>query len=574
MYLNANNDNINLLRDFLGISHWQSAVAIIIFFSIITGLSIFIKKTKIKFPIRIFIGMGLGLLFGISMQAITGFNPNNITNPILPGTPPVDNPDYVEWVGETARWVELIKNIFITGVIMLTIPIVFLAIARISSKKTAIGSKLVKMSVAGIIILLVNVAVAFSIAFGLGILFKIGQNFHLSESGTYEKPSSIGLPALIAGYIPNSFVGVFTGLLIIPVIILGALVGYAIKKLTKRNEAQMDKARNALEIFWKIIISILMMFIKIMPFAVMSMLASAIINQPIGRLADIGIIIGVAYLALILTFIWHLLTLFLFGVNPWEWLKRAQRPIVTGFTTQSSNAALPIALDTLKNDLKVQEEVSDTVMPLSTTIGLSGCAGVQSGIILSFLWFSVISQGNFPQWSIALLFINGLIVTLVASLGIAGVPGTAAVVTAGVLGGLGFGSYYASVYSIIGALDGLFDMGRTGVNISGGLQASTIVGRESDMISDKKMKLTNYPFKAFHMLRKKFDKKMDQRYTNQQEIENLKNEYRKKILVLKNEKTKKDIISKRATNNQIKKLKEELQVKIKSIKTEQRKAKK
>ncbi|MBE4704105.1 dicarboxylate/amino acid:cation symporter [Spiroplasma platyhelix] len=562
MYLNADNDNIDLLRDFLGISHWESVVAIIIFFAIITALSIFIKKTKIKFPIRIFIGLSLGLVFGISIQAITGFNNNNITNPILPGNvdPPVDNPNYIEWAGQTARWVELIKNIFITGITMLTVPIVFLAIARISAKKLAATNKLVKMSISGIAILLVNVAVAFCIAFGLGMVFKIGQNFQLSAEGSYDKTSTIGLPALIAGYIPNSFIGIFTQFLIIPVIILGALVGYAIKKLTKRNEAQMDKARNSLEIMWKIIISILTMFIKIMPFAVMSMLASAIINQPIARLGDIGIIIGVAYLALVITFIWHLLTLYLFGVNPWEWLKKAQRPIVTGFTSQSSNAALPIALDSLKNDLKVEEEVSDTIMPLSTTIGLSGCAGVQAGIILSFLWFSVINQGDFPQWTIALLFINGLIITLIASLGIAGVPGTAAVVTAGVLGGLGFGGYYASVYGIIGALDGLFDMGRTAVNISGGLQATSIVARQNDMIDDDKLNLKNYPFKPLYLLNKKYGKKIEKRKAKQKSINDLRSEYQVKIneIKLKNNEHK---------TVEIKKLKLELRNKIKVIKT-------
>lgn len=138
----------------------------------------------------------------------------------------------------------------------------------------------------------------------------------------------------------------------------------------------MDKTRNTLETMWKIIISILMMFIKIMPFAVMSMLATAIINQPIGALANIDIIIGVAYLALLITFLWHLLSLYLFGINPYRWLVKAQKPIIAGFTTQSYNAALPIAMNTLKEDLKVKKEDSDTVMPaFSTTIGLSGCAG-------------------------------------------------------------------------------------------------------------------------------------------------------------------------------------------------------
>lgn len=561
MYINAETKNINLLRDFVGISHWQSLVTILIFFSIITGLSIFIKKTKIKFPIRIFIGMGIGLIFGITIQGINGFSANNISNPLLPGKDGAANPNYIEWVGQTARWIELIKNVFITGITMLTVPIVFLAIARVCSKKVSGNSKLVKMSVSGIALLLVNVAVAFCIAFGLGIAFKIGQNFHLSETGSYDKSTTIGLPALIAGYIPTSFIGVFTQVLIIPVIILGALVGYAIKKLTKRNEEQMDKARSTLDTMWKIIISILTMFVKIMPFAVLSMLASAIINQPIGRLADIGIIIGVAYLALLITFVWHLLTLYLFGVNPWEWLKRSQRPLIAAFTSQSSNAALPIALDALKKDLKIKEEVSDTVMPLSTTIGLSGCAGVQAGIILSFLWFSVISQGSFPQWTIALLFINGLIVTLIASLGIAGVPGTASVVTAGVLGGIGFGSYYLSVYSIIGALDGLFDMGRTAVNVSGGMQATSIVARQNDMFDDEKISIKKYPFKPLYLLDKKLAKKNAIKKTKENAINELRKEYYKKTLEVKNNNS-----SKETKNTEIKNLKSELKSKIKDIK--------
>ncbi|WP_342276349.1 cation:dicarboxylate symporter family transporter [Spiroplasma endosymbiont of Nebria brevicollis] len=264
--------NINLLRDFVGISHWQSLVAIIIFFGTIICLSIFIKKVKPKFPIRIFIGMTLGLTFAIVIQAITGFKSNNISNP---GN--ATNPDYIEWVGQIARWIELLRNIFITGITMLTIPLVFLAIARITSKKNSNSKIIVKVSGIGITILLVNVA----IAFGLGIVFKIGQGFDLSASGTYDKTAAKTIPEIIVSYIPSSLIGVFTQALIV----LGALIGIAIKKLTKHNEERMDKVRNSLDTMWKIVISILMMFIKIMPFAVMSMLAAAIINQPIGALA-------------------------------------------------------------------------------------------------------------------------------------------------------------------------------------------------------------------------------------------------------------------------------------------------
>ncbi|WP_342273510.1 dicarboxylate/amino acid:cation symporter [Spiroplasma endosymbiont of Acasis viretata] len=552
------NDNINLLRDFVGISHWQSLIGIIVFFSIILELSIFIKKTKPKFPIRIFTGMGLGLIFGIIIQVITGFNNHNITYPNLPGTPIKPNPDYIPWVAEIVHWIELLKTIFIIGITMLTIPLVFLAIARITSKKNSNSKTITKVSGVGITILLINVAIAFTIAFGLGIAFKIGQGFNLTDGGSYDKTTAKTIPEIIISYVPSSLIGVFTQTLIIPIIVLGALIGFAIKKLTKHNEERMDKARNTLETMWKIIISILMMFIKTMPFAVMSMLATAIINQPIGALANIGIIIGVAYLALLITFLWHLLSLYLFGINPYRWLLKAQKPIIAGFTTQSSNAALPIAMNTLKEDLKVKEEGSDTVMPLSTTIGLSGCAGVQAGIILSFLWFSVILPGNFPNWTIAILFINGLIVTLVASLGIAGVLGTAAVVTAGVLGGLGFGSYYAAVYGIIGALDGLFDMGRTAVNISGGLQATVIASRNQELIEDEKLLLKKYPFMGLHILTKKVGAKLLIRSEKNDKIQALKKDTKVKIEALKKVKN---------SENDIKFLKEQLKKDIKTIKS-------
>lgn len=556
--ITLSNDNINLLRDFVGISHWQSLIGIIIFFSITLSFSIFIKKTKIKFPIRIFIGMSWGLIFGITIQAITGFNNHNISNPNLPGTPPVTNPYYNPWVGEIARWIELLRNIFITGITMLTVPLVFLAITRITSKKTSNSKTIAKISGIGISILLVNVAIAFTIAFGLGIAFKIGNGFDLSSSGSYDKTAAKTIPEIIISYLPSSLVGAFTQFLIIPLIVLGALIGTAIKKLTKHNEERMDKARSAFETMWKIIISILMMFIKIMPFAVMSMLAAAIINQPIGELANIGIIIGVAYLALFITFLWHLLSLYLFGINPYRWLIKTQKPIIVGFTSQSSNAALPIALTTLKEKLKIKAEASDTIMPLSTTIGLSGCAGVQAGIILSFLWFSVIVPGGFSNWTIAILFINGLIITIVASLGIAGVPGTAAVVTAGVLGGLGFGGYYLAVYGIIGALDGLFDMGRTAVNIAGGLQATAIAARNQELITDDKLLLKNYPFKGIHKLTKKVGTKLLIRSEKNDKIQTLKKDTKIKIQALKKVKN---------SENDIKFLKEQLKKDIKAIKS-------
>ncbi|MBD4916662.1 cation:dicarboxylase symporter family transporter, partial [Xanthomonas citri pv. citri] len=79
-------------------------------------------------------------------------------------------------------------------------------------------------------------------------------------------------------------------------------------------------------------------------------------------------------------------------------------------------------------------------------------------------------------------FILALLITLVASLGISGIPGTATVLTSGVLSGLGLGAWFGPVYAIVGSLDGLFDMGRTGVNVTSGAVVATLVAKNEGLI--------------------------------------------------------------------------------------------
>ncbi|WP_250638038.1 cation:dicarboxylate symporter family transporter [Spiroplasma eriocheiris] len=357
-------DNSNPLHDFVAISQWQSLVSIVIFFGLMVLLWIFIKKTKIRFMYRVIIGLVIGLGFGTVVQAINGF-PYNSDHPsssmidpwVDPNVPnPVVNPIYQLWVQELSIWVNLFKMIFINAILMLTVPVVFLAIARAVArpghdKKTRQGI------IITVIILLVNVAVAFTITFFIGWAFKIGDGFTISGSGNYDGDAFKPLPQIIWEYVPSNFIGAFIGIAIIPVMVIGALIGLAVKKSAKKHPEDMQKIRDGFERWWTIVMSCLMFVIKLMPYAVMSMITYSIISRPIGYLGKIGIVIGVAYLCLVVALIWHTITLVIFGINPVKWWKHAIRPLIQGFSTQSSNAALPITMDTLKNNIKVKESL-------------------------------------------------------------------------------------------------------------------------------------------------------------------------------------------------------------------------
>nr|WP_318027648.1 cation:dicarboxylase symporter family transporter [Mycoplasmopsis bovis] len=213
----------------------------------------------------------------------------------------------------------------------------------------------------------------------------------------------------------------------------------------------------------------------------MSMIASSVIAKPIGALATIGKVLGVGYLGLTISLVFLTLLLLINRVNVVAWWRHCAKILIQGFATQSSNATLPMSMKTLKEDVKLDDSVVSTVTPLSTTMGLMGCAGVQSGVITSLLWtgtagLSIHSQG------LAVFFILALLITLVASLGISGIPGTATVLTSGVLSGLGLGAWFGPVYAIVGSLDGLFDMGRTGVNVTSGAVVATLVAKNEGLI--------------------------------------------------------------------------------------------
>lgn len=487
----------SMLQDFIGISHWQSLVAIFIFIGLQVGFWIFLKKIKIQFMYRVIIGFGLGLVYGIAIQGIIGFLPEQFfsgvsiedKNPDYPnGLPAFSDPaSSYYWIYELSNWAQFFKRIFINGITLLTIPVVFIAIFKVTSKPGEKG--IARISLKGVGLLLLNVAVAFTVTFFLGYIFKAGAGLNLAfnEDGskaTDARYQAVVIPNLISGYFPTNIFATIAGTSIIPVMIIGALVGSSVKLLSKRKPQQMQAVRNAMDTGWDISMSILMTFMKFMPLAVMSMITVSVTSRPIGALASLGKVIGIGYLGIAISIGWLTLIVFLSGLKVGGWWKKAWRPFIQGFATQSSNATLPTLIDTVRNDYKVSESVTSTVAPLSTTMGLMACAGVQSGLVTSILWTGTGAGSIVHDLNIWVFFLMGLLVTLIASLGIAGIPGTATVVTVGVLGGLGFVGYVDAILALIAPLDGLFDMGRTGANVLGATAVAPIVAKSEGMIEE------------------------------------------------------------------------------------------
>jgi L-cystine uptake protein TcyP (sodium:dicarboxylate symporter family) len=121
-------ENNAILKDFLSMSHWQTAVAVVAFYLVMIPFFILVTKYKLKFMYRVLIGLGIGLIFGVVVQAILGF-PEALT------TGSGDNKTSLyPWLDQFNIWAQLMKQVFINGILLLTIPVVFVAIFRVTAR--------------------------------------------------------------------------------------------------------------------------------------------------------------------------------------------------------------------------------------------------------------------------------------------------------------------------------------------------------------------------------------------------------------------------------------------------------
>ena len=153
--------------------------------------------------------------------------------------------------------------------------------------------------------------------------------------------------------------------------------------------------------------------------------------------------------------------------------------MVFAFSSRSSVGTLPHTLDTLENKLGVSSTTTNFIGPLSTTVGMNGCAGV-----FPAMFGTIVAASAGVELNISFYVLLVIVVTL-GSIGIAGVPGTSTVAATVTLNGIGLGSYFDRVGSIFG-IDPIIDMGRTMLNVAGAMVSAVVVDRwEGNMDMDK-----------------------------------------------------------------------------------------
>ncbi|RDU62075.1 cation:dicarboxylate symporter family transporter [Helicobacter sp. MIT 14-3879] len=437
----------NFFSNFLVFSKYQTLIGIII---LLTCFYI-LKKCKDKglsFSIRMIIGLVIGIVFGVILQYISSKLDSQTIS-----------------IKELKIWLGFVGSIFIGFIKMLVIPIIFISIIKVLldiDRKIKILS-LLKYSMFWI---LFSVAIAALIGVSLAYIFDLGLN---SQSFVGEKQirEVYDISNIILGLIPSNIIDAMIKNNIVAIVIFAFFIGFGGVTLSKveflsDEYKTFEKLINALHY---IVMSITKFVISFMPYAIVAMMAEVLLSNGFSAIWSAISFILLIYIAMILMLIVNLILVSSVGLNPFTFLKKSFSVWLFAFSSRSSVATLPFTIETLQNKLGVSGSVANFVASIGTTIGLQGCAGYFPAMVAIFIAYNI-------GYQIDLSFIITIVmIAIIGSLGIAGIPGSATIAASIMLTGLGFSEYF-TLLSIVLAIDPIIDMARTFSNVSGAMMAS------------------------------------------------------------------------------------------------------
>ncbi|WP_042264927.1 cation:dicarboxylate symporter family transporter, partial [Clostridium butyricum] len=400
----------------------------------------------------------LGLLLGVVIQAVAKF-PDDI--------------GAVTWITETTKWYGLVGYGFMDLLKMLVVPLIFLSIIRVIINMKA-DQNLGKLTSRTILVLLSTTAISAIIAIIVGNLFKLGVGETVVQSQSEMKEIS-SIVDTLRGLLPSNPVKAMADANVVGVVIFAGFIGIAIKRLTKKYLEIVKPAIDLVEAGYKIITSVAMTVIKFMPYAVIALLANTIAGRGMSAIISVTKFIAAIYVSIGLVFVFHMIIISLNKLNPFRYIKNVAQPLILAFTSRSSLGTLPVTIEALTEKAGVDNGVASFVGSLGSNMGMNGCAAVYPALM-------AITIANMSGTPMDLSFYGMLLVIIiVSSLGIAGLPGTATMAVSVVISGMGMGAYFPLAGGIL-AIDPILDMGRTMLNVNGTMVTAVTVANSLDNI--------------------------------------------------------------------------------------------
>ncbi|BCB07219.1 dicarboxylate:amino acid:cation symporter DAACS family protein [Vreelandella venusta] len=387
---------------------------------------------------QIFIALTLGLLLGIAL--------NQTGN------------------ADVAASVKPIGDLFIRAIKMLIVPLIFVSlVAGVASLQDL--STMGRLSVKTFTLYLATTAVAISIGLTLATVFKPGVGVDIGSASAVSTKDSPSVIDNFLGLVPTNPVEAFATGNVLQIIVFAILFGMAIVLAGDVAKPVKNFFESAAEVMYRLT-SIIISFAPYGVFALMTWVAG---TYGLDMLASLAKVIALIYFgcAVHAIVVYGGLIKFVGRLNPIRFFQGSIEPMMVAFTSTSSAATLPVTMMSTERNLGVSRRITSFVLPLGATINMDGVALYQ-GVVAVF-----IAQAYGVDLSASQYMVIALTATL-ASIGTAGVPGAALIMSALVLSSVGLP---LEGIAIIAGVDRILDMARTTMNVTGDCAVTCLVAR-------------------------------------------------------------------------------------------------
>jgi len=370
--------------------------------------------------------------------------------------------------------------LFLQMIKMILAPLVFstlvVGIAGHGNMKSlgSIGSKtIIYFLTATSIALIIGLFAANILKPGVGCEINCSDNQMKQLEQIQDSSTSHSVSETFIHIIPKSIVGAMAENQILQIVVFSILFALALGAIGEKGAPVLEGLRSLSEIMFKFTEYVM----NFAPFGVFTAIAATIGENGIKILFFYGKLIFSLYLALAVFVALVLITVCSIIRVPFMNVIRAIKdPALLSFSTASSEAALPKAMETME-EFGVPKKIVGFVMPTGYTFNLDGSTLYLS---LAAIFIAQMYGMELSIWDQVVM----MLALMLASKGMAAVPRVSLVILAGTLGS--FGIPVAGVAVLLG-IDHILDMGRTTVNLIGNCVATVAIARWEKEFSFRKM---------------------------------------------------------------------------------------
>ena len=385
---------------------------------------------KLKLHWQILIGFVVAILFGLYLT---------------------DYVHYVSWMGD----------LFLRALKMVIVPLILSSIvsgvANIGSGESLgrLGAKTLGYYLSTSTFAII-VGLLFVNLLQPGVGSDLGLSKEIEELAAVKKSFGDTLLEIVPTNIFDSFFRAD----MLQIIFFSIFFGFFITKVDEKYSTQLTSFFNAT---FEVMMGITLFVIKFAPLGILGIVAGIVAEQAgnpetlIDMVGRLGLYMIAVLLALMVhAFITLPLYLKLIGkVNPWSHFRAMTTPLLTAFSTSSSNATLPLTMEAVEHQVGASNKITSFTLPLGATVNMDGTA----------LYECVAAMFIAQAYGVDLGFTEQVIVVftaLLASIGAAGIPMAGLVTITIILSAVGLP---LEGVGLILSVDRILDMCRTTVNV-------------------------------------------------------------------------------------------------------------